>query len=102
LGDPKSYRPVYLLCIPFKILERLIYARVEIITDPLLAREQAGFRHGRSAVDHVTLVTLDIENIFSAEKKAGAVFVDLTAAFANSSSTSFQHFRCHFQYLTTS
>ena len=34
LGDPKSYRPVSLLCVPFQILERLIYARVETITDP--------------------------------------------------------------------
>ena len=51
LGDPKSYRRVSLLCVPFQILERLIYTRVETITDPLLPQEQAGFRHGRSAVD---------------------------------------------------
>jgi len=39
-GDPNSYRPISLLCVPFKILERLIYARVETITDPLLPQEQ--------------------------------------------------------------
>jgi len=33
LGDPKSYRPISLLCVSFKILARLIY---ETITDPLL------------------------------------------------------------------
>jgi len=81
LGDPKSYRPISLLCVPFKILGRLIYARVETITDPLLPQEQAGFRHGRSVVDQVTLLTQDIEDSFSAKKKAGAVFVDLTAAY---------------------
>jgi len=81
LGDPKSYRPISLLCVPFKILERLIYARVEPIIDPLLPQEQAGFRHGRSAVDQVTLLTQDIEDRFSAKQKAGAVFVDLTAAY---------------------
>jgi len=43
LGDPKSCRPISLLCVPFKILERLIYARVETITDPQLPQEQAGF-----------------------------------------------------------
>jgi len=64
-----------------KILERLIYVRVETITDPLLPQEQAGFRHGSSAVDQVTLLTQDIEDSFSSEKKAGAVFVDLTAAY---------------------
>ncbi|XP_076804489.1 uncharacterized protein LOC143448565 [Clavelina lepadiformis] len=43
IDDPKSYRPISLLCIPFNILERLIYARVEPIIDPLLPQEQAGF-----------------------------------------------------------
>jgi len=81
LGDPKSYRPISLLCVIFKILERLIYARVETITEPLLSQEQAGFRHGRSAIDQVTLLTQDIEDSLSAKKKAGAMFVDLTAAY---------------------
>jgi len=44
LEDPKSYRPISLLCVPFKILERLIYAHVDPIINPLLPREQAGFR----------------------------------------------------------
>jgi len=66
-----------MLCIPFKILERFIYARIETIIDPLLP-QQAVFRHGRSAVDQVTLLTQDS---FSAKKKAEAGFVDLTAAY---------------------
>jgi len=60
----------------------LIYARVDPIIDPLLLREQAGFRHRRLTVDQVTLLTQDIEpDSFSAKKKAGAVFVELTAAY---------------------
>ena len=81
LEDPRSYRPISLLCIPFKILERLIYTRAEKIIDPLLPQEQAGFRRGRSTVDQVTLLTQEIEDSFSAKQKAGAVFVDLTAAY---------------------
>jgi len=80
LWNPKSYRHISLLRVPFKILERLIYARVEPIIDPLLPQNQAGFRHGRSTVDQVTLLTQDIEDSFLA-KKPGAVFVDLTAAY---------------------
>jgi len=57
LGDPKSYRPISLLCVHLKILERLIYARVDPIIGPFLPREQAGFRHGMSAVDQVALLT---------------------------------------------
>ena len=43
LGNPKSYRPISLLCVPFKILKRLIYACVDPIIDPLLPQEQADF-----------------------------------------------------------
>ena len=79
--DPKSYRPIFLLCVPYKILERLIHARVEPIVDPLLPREQAGFQRGRSTVDHTVLLTQNMEDSFDAKKKVGAVFVDLTAAY---------------------
>ena len=81
VGDPKSYRPISLLCVPYKILERLIYARVEPLIDPLLPKEQAGFRRGKSTVDQVVLLTQNIEDSFEAKKKAGAVFVNLTAAY---------------------
>ena len=62
-------------------MERLIYARIEPIVDPLLPQEQAGFRRGRSTADQVTLLTQKMEDSFSAKKKAGAVFVDFTAAY---------------------
>ena len=81
MEDPKSYRPISLLCVPYKILERLIYTRVEPIVDPLLSCEQAGFRRGQSTVDQAVLLTQNIEDCFEAKKKAGAVFVDLTAAY---------------------
>jgi len=66
LRFPRSYRSISLLCVPFKILERLIVARVDPIIDLLLLWEQAGFRHGRSTGDQVTLLTQDIEDSFSA------------------------------------
>ena len=70
-----------LLCVPYKILERLIYARVEPLIDPLLPKEQAGFRHRKSTVDQVVLLTQNIEDSFEAKKKAGAVCINLTAAY---------------------
>ena len=81
IEDPKSYRPISLLCVPYKILKRLIYARIEPIVDPLVPGEQAAFQHGKSTVDQVVLPTQNIEDSFEAKKKAGAVFVDLTAAY---------------------
>ena len=81
VGNPKSYRPISLLCVPYKILERFICARVESLIDPLLPKEQAEFLRGKSTVDQVVLLTQSIEDSFEAKKKAGAVFVDLTAAY---------------------
>ena len=82
MEDPKSYRPISLLCVPYKILKRLIHTRVEpIIIDPQPPRENTGFRHGRSSVDQSVLLMQNIENSFEAKKKAGAVFVNLAAAY---------------------
>ena len=60
-GNPKSYRPISPLWVPYKIFERLSYARVKPIIDPLVLKEQAGFVHGKSAVDQVVLLTESIE-----------------------------------------
>ena len=81
MWDPKSYRSISLLCVLYKILKRLIYARVEPLIDSLLPKDQAGFRRGKSTIDQVVLLTQSIEDSFEAIKKAGAVFVDLTAAY---------------------
>ena len=81
VGDPKSYQPIFLLCVPYKILERLIYGHVEPLIDPLLPKEQAGFQRGKSTIDQVVLLTQNIEDSFEAKKKASAIFIDLTAAY---------------------
>ena len=80
VGDPKSYQPISLLCVLYKILKRLIYTRVEPLINSLLPKEQAGFRRGKSTVDQIVLLDQNIEDSFEAKKKAGAIFVNLTAA----------------------
>ena len=75
------YRPISLLSVCFKLLERLIYNRLLPVVDPQLPREQAGFRPGRSTVEQVVKLTEDIETAFENRKKCGAVFVDLSAAY---------------------
>ena len=80
LEDPKRYRPISLLCVPFKILERLIDPCIKPIIDPLLSREQAEFWHERLTVYQVTFVPQEIENSCSAKKEACTMFVDLAAA----------------------
>ena len=81
VGNPKSYRPIFLLCVPYKILERLICASVEPLINPLLPKEHAEFRRGKSTVDQIVLLTKNTEDFFEAKRKAGAIFVNLTAAY---------------------
>ena len=52
---------------------KLIYSRVEPIINQLLPRKQAGIWRGRLTVDQVTFLTQEIENNYSAKKKAGAL-----------------------------
>ena len=77
--DPENYRPISLLCIPFKLLERLLLAQLEPIIDPRLREEQAGFRRGRSTVHQIVNLTDDMGEAFEYGLKAGEIFGDLTA-----------------------
>ena len=70
VGDPKIYRPISLLCVSYKIVGRLIYARVG---SPLLPSKQAGFRHGKSTVNHVILLTENIDNFLSICRSDGGI-----------------------------
>ena len=78
VDDPKNYRAISLLCVPFKVLERFLLTRLKPIVEKALPATQAGFRPGRSTVDQIVHLTDDIENGFEKRKKAGLVLVDLT------------------------
>ena len=77
VGDPKSYRPISLLCVPYKVLERLLLARLNPVVDAQLSNEQARFRQGCSTVQQIPKLTSDIEESFELGHKGGVVLVDL-------------------------
>ncbi|GBP21618.1 Probable RNA-directed DNA polymerase from transposon X-element [Eumeta japonica] len=54
--EPSSYRPLCMLDTAGKIFERIIYQRIEVAVEPLLADNQYGFRKGRSTLDAINLV----------------------------------------------
>lgn len=78
---PEHYRPIALLSIPYKLLERLLYNRISTKSFQSLPIEQAGFRPDRSCCDQVLALTTHIEKGFQDRKKTVAVFVDLTSAY---------------------
>ena len=78
---PSSYRPISLLSVCFKLLERVVLQRISHQAEGLLSGDQAGFRRCRSTCDQVAALTTHIENGFQSNLKTGAVFLDLTAAY---------------------
>lgn len=79
--EPRSYRPISLLCVTLKLFERLILNRISPVVESVLPNEQAGFRPRRCTLDQVALMTENIETAFEDNKKVGAVFVDLSSAY---------------------
>lgn len=77
--DPKSYRPISLLCHLCKVLERMTLNRLMDATEPYLIPQQAGFRTGKSSTSQILKLTQHIEDGYENRKITGAVFVDLTA-----------------------
>ena len=80
-NNKKSYRPISLLSILYKLYERLILARIAPTIEEQLTPDQAGFRPGRSCCDQLLNLIQHIEDGFENKQITGAVFVDLTAAY---------------------
>lgn len=76
-----SYRPISLLCICYKILERIVYNRISSIIHANIPNDQAGFMPKRSCCDQVLALTTHIEAGFQDKLRTAIVFVDLSSAF---------------------
>ena len=80
-NNAASYRPISLLSVSFKVLEKLVLLRISPDVENILSPDQAGFRRNRCTADQVLALTSYIENGFQENLKSGAVFLDLTAAY---------------------
>lgn len=69
VNSPSSYRPISLLSVCYKLLERLIYNRIYDAVDKMLPIEYAGFRKGRSCVDQILALSTYIESGFKTENR---------------------------------
>jgi len=76
-----TYRPISLLSVCYKLLERLALQHISPTVEGLLSPDQAGFWKGRSTCDQVAALTTFIEDGFQQNLKTGVVFLDLTAAY---------------------
>ena len=85
-GDPSlasNYRPISLLSLVSKVLERLIHSKLlnYILSNDLLSNCQHGFRPGSSTQEALLLATNDWHNLLSFNKQVAVVFFDIHKAF---------------------
>lgn len=76
-----NFRPISMLSVMYKLLERLLYNRIRSVIDAKLPDEQAGFREKRSCCDQVLALTSHIEFGFEKRLKTAVVFIDLSSAY---------------------
>ena len=79
----KNYRPISLLSLVSKALERLVHTKLlnYILSNNLLSERQHGFRPGSSTQEALLLATNDWQYMLSSNKQVAAVFLDIRKAF---------------------
>ena len=79
----ENSRPISLLPICGKILERLIYNRMFefFIDNELISSNQSGFKPADSCINQLLCITHDIYQSFDDGLKTRAVFLDILKAF---------------------
>ena len=81
--DQGNYRPISLLPVPGKLLEKIIHASLSnhLETNNLLVKCQGGFSPNHSNTSSVAALTDDIFEAINCQKVTVAVFADLAKAF---------------------
>lgn len=83
INDVKSYRPISLLPIVSKILEKLLLARLEpiLIQQQVIPNHQFGFRPQHATTEQIHRVCNHIYQSLEEKKYCSAVFLDISQAF---------------------
>ncbi|XP_073821541.1 uncharacterized protein [Musca autumnalis] len=77
----KNWRGITLLNSICKIIATLILQKIQPVIDETLRKEQAGFRPGRSCVDHVNTLRIIIEQSIEYNSPLYLLFIDFERAF---------------------
>jgi len=83
--DGKGVRPIALLPCLLKVLERMVYRRLQWTAESrfFLPEFQSGFRNSRSCIDNLVILTNRIHTAFLRKASTVAVFLDIAGAFDN-------------------
>ena len=76
-----NYRPISLLCIVSKVLERLVYDKTMPFLLQSLTAVQFGFLPNRSALQQLLLVTNTVHKALNANKGVDIIYLDFKKVF---------------------
>lgn len=79
--DPKSYRPICLLSVVGKLLEKLIKKKLTVVIEEGVSSRQFGFMSGRSTEDAIVELRAMVDE--SASRYTIALLFDIAGAFDN-------------------
>ena len=80
LSKCSNWRGITLLSITSKVLCRIILQRISTAVNKLLRQEQAGFRKGKSSIDHIFVLRQILEQSHEWSNSLYEVFVDFEKA----------------------
>ena len=80
-SSPSNYRPIALLSIVNKVMEKIVFKRLNAFIDPLLSAKQSGFRKKDSTSLQLLRLVQEWSSALDASHLVGVVFFDFKKAF---------------------
>ncbi len=81
LSDVTNYRPISLLSIPSKVLERIIYDKTIAFIRPKLSAKQFGFLENRSCLTQLLTSYTKVFNSINQKEESDVIYLDFSKAF---------------------
>ena len=90
-ADIRNYRPVSLLCILSKVLEKLIYNSLSEFVSNRISTQQFGFTKGRSSLQQLLVYFSNVVDATDGSASVDVMYLDLCKAFDSVTHTKLLH-----------
>ena len=77
----KNYRPISLLCVTSKVLERIVYNHLIDFVNSSISTKQFGFLHNRSTLQQLLIFLNTVNLSLNTNSQTDAVYLDFKKAF---------------------
>ena len=80
-NSPSNYRPIALLSIVSKVMEKIVHKRLNAFLEPLLSKKQSGFRRKDGTSPQLIRLVQEWSTSLDASDLVGIIFFDFKKAF---------------------